>query len=112
MKQFEISADSTCDLYKDEAKELGVYIGRLNFVIEQGKETEEFIDDFSSHDEYVEYYKRLRNGAVARTSILNLQAHIDLFTEMAEAGVKNALHFSQSRGVPHHLLEFAQVHVH
>ena len=99
MKQFEISADSTCDLYKDEAKELGVYIGRLNFVIEQGKETEEFLDDFNSYEEYVEFYQRLRNGAVARTSILNLQAHIDLFTEMAEAGVKNALHFAQSKGL-------------
>ena len=99
MRQFEISADSTCDLYKDEAKELGVYIGRLNFVIEQGKETEEFLDDFNSYEEYVEFYQRLRNGAVARTSILNLQAHIDLFTEMAEAGVKNALHFAQSKGL-------------
>ncbi len=99
MRQFEISADSTCDLYKDEAKELGVYIGRLNFVIEQGKETEEYLDDFSETREYIEFYKRLRNGAVARTSILNLQAHIDLFTEMAEAGVKNALHFSQSKGL-------------
>ena len=99
MKQFDISADSTCDLYKDEVKELGVYIGRLNFVIEQGKDTEEYLDDFNSYEEYVEFYKRLRNGAVARTSILNLQAHIDLFTEMAEAGVKNALHFAQSKGL-------------
>ena len=99
MKQFEISADSTCDLYKDEVKSLGVYVGRLNFVIEQGKDTEEYLDDFDKYEEYVEYYKRLENGAVARTSILNLQAHIDLFTEMAEAGVKNALHFSQSKGL-------------
>lgn len=99
MRKFEISADSTCDLYKDEAKELGVYVGRLNFVIEQGKETEEYLDDFDSYGEYVEFYKRLRNGAVARTSILNLQAHIDLFTKMAENGVKNALHFAQSKGL-------------
>ena len=99
MKNFEISADSTCDLYKKEAEELGVYIGRLEFVIEQGKETFEYLDDFSSYDEYVEFYQKLRNGAVARTSILNLQAHIDLFTNMAEKGIKNALHFSQSKGL-------------
>lgn len=99
MKQFEISADSTCDLYKDEAQNLGVYIGRLNYVIEQGKTTDEYFDDFDNYDEYVEYYKKLRTGAVARTSILNLQAHIDLFTKMAEDGVKNALHFSQSKGL-------------
>lgn len=99
MRKFEISADSTCDLYKDEAQKLGVYIGRLNFVIEQGKETEEFLDDFSSEEEYVAFFQRLREGAVARTSILNLQAHVDLFTKMAEDGVKNALHFSQSKGL-------------
>lgn len=98
MKNFEISADSTCDLYKDETDKLGVYIGRLNFVIEQGKETLEFLDNFSSYEEYVEFYGKLRSGSVARTSILNLQAHVDLFTKMAEDGVKNALHFSQSRG--------------
>lgn len=99
MKNFEISADSTCDLYKDEAENLGVYIGRLSFVVEQGKDTFEGLDDFSNSQEYIEFYQKLRNGAVARTSILNLQAHIDLFTKMAEDGVKNALHFSQSRGL-------------
>lgn len=99
MKKFEISADSTCDLYKDEAEKLGVYIGRLNYVIEQGKNTDEYLDDFDKYDEYVEYYSKLRSGAIARTSILNLQAHIDLFTKMAENGVKNALHFSQSKGL-------------
>lgn len=99
MRKFEISADSTCDLYKQEAEELGVYIGRLNFVIEQGKETIECLDDFSSYEEYVGFYEKLRSGAVARTSILNLQAHVDLFTKMAGDGVKNALHFSQSKGL-------------
>ena len=99
MRKFEISADSTCDLYKSEAEDLGIYVGRLNFVIEQGKETTEYFDDFENYEEYVEFYSKLRSGAVARTSILNLQAHIDLFTKMAEDGVKNALHFSQSKGL-------------
>lgn len=99
MKNFEISADSTCDLYKKEAEELGVFIGRLEFVIEQGKETIECIDDFDEYQEYVDFYQKLRSGAIARTSILNLQAHIDLFTKMAENGIKNALHFSQSKGL-------------
>lgn len=99
MKKFAVSADSTCDLYKQEVEDLDVYVGRLNFVIEQGKETEEFLDDFKNYDEYVEFYKKLRNGAIARTSILNLQAHIDLFTKMAEDGVKSAVHFSQSKGL-------------
>ncbi len=99
MKNFEISADSTCDLYKEEAEKLGVFIGRLNFTIEQGKDLDEYLDDFNSYEEYVDYYNKLRGGAVARTSILNLEAHIELFSKMAESGVKNALHFSQSKGL-------------
>ncbi|MBQ7917832.1 MAG: DegV family protein [Clostridia bacterium] len=99
MAKFAISTDSNSDLYADEIKELGIYVGHLNFTIEKGKETLECVDDFKTYDEYVNFYKELRNGGVARTSILNLQAHIDLFTQMAEDGVTEALHIAQSDGL-------------
>jgi len=99
MKKFEISTDSTCDLYKDEVKELGIYVGRLNFTMEKNNNLNEYLDDFNSYEEYVSFYNELRKGAVAKTTILNLQAHIDLFTQMAENGIVNALHISQSNGL-------------
>ena len=99
MKKFEISTDSTCDLYKDEVKELGIYVGRLNFTMEKNNNLNEYLDDFNSYEEYVNFYNELRKGAVAKTTILNLQAHIDLFTQMAENGIVNALHISQSNGL-------------
>ena len=99
MRQFEISTDSTCDLYADEVKDLDIYVGRLNNTLEKNGDLNEYLDDFKSYDDYVNFYNELRKGAVAKTTILNLQAHIDLFTEMAKKGIVNALHISQSNGL-------------
>ena len=99
MRKFDISTDSTCDFYANEYTEHGVYVGKLNFTIEENNVLNEYLDDFKEYDEYVNFYNRLRKGGVAKTAILNLQAHIDLFTEMAEKGIKNALHISQSKGL-------------
>jgi DegV family protein with EDD domain len=86
-------------LFASEIKELGVYVGHLSFTIEENNVLNEYLDDFKDESEYKQYYDRLRKGGVAKTTILNLQAHIDLFTEMAEKGIKNALHISQSKGL-------------
>ena len=98
-RRFEVSTDSTSDLFANEIKDLEVYVGHLNFTIEENNVLNEYLDDFKKKSEYKEYYDRLRKGGVAKTTILNLQAHIDLFTEMAQNGVKNAIHISQSKGL-------------
>lgn len=99
MKQFDISTDSTCDLYADEYQKLDVYVGKLNFTIEKKGVLNEYTDDFKCYDDYVNFYNELRSGGIAKTTILNLQAHIDLFTQMAEKGIVNVLHISQSNGL-------------
>lgn len=99
MIKFGISTDSNCDLFAGEIKDLGVYIGHLNYTIEKNKTIEEFEDNFTEPQQYIDFFNELRDGGVARTSILSLQAHIDLFTKMAEDGVKVALHIAQSAGL-------------
>lgn len=99
MENFAISTDSNSDFYADEIKKYGIYVGRLKFTISKDKEFNEFTDDFTSYEQYVGFYNALRKGALAKTSILNLQSHIDLFTKMAEDGVVNALHIAQSAGL-------------
>ena len=99
MKNFDISTDSTCDLYADEYKELDVHVGKLSYTLEEKGDLQEYTDDFKCYDDYVAYFNSLRKGAIAKTTILNLQAHIDLFEEMAKKGIKNALHISQSNGL-------------
>lgn len=99
MKNFEVSTDSNCDAYAQEIKDYGIYVGHLNFTLEKNNNLDECFDEFQTYDEYVEFYNKLRKGSVAKTSILSLQAHIELFTKMAEDGVVNALHITQSRGL-------------
>ena len=99
MKNFEVSADSACDLFYDEINALNVYIGQMNLILDRNGQMSEFFDDFKTEQEYIDFYEQLRKGNVAKTAALNVEAHIALFTKMAEAGVKNALHFALSYGL-------------
>ena len=99
MKNFEVSADSTCDLYADEIKKAQIFVSPLDFVVTNKGNMIEYKDNFKNYQEYVDFYNLLKSGAVSKTSILNIQAHVDLFTEMAEKGIKNAIHISQGRGL-------------
>ncbi len=99
MENYIISTDSTSDFYADEIEKYHLYVGKLNYSMTKNNETIEYLDDFKSYDEYVAFYNELRNGVVSKTSILNLQAHIDLFTQMAKDGVKNAIHITQGMGL-------------
>lgn len=96
MKKFEVSSDSTCDLYANEIKELNVHFVPLTYTMEKNGKLEECLDNFQNYDQYVNYYNDLRAGGVSKTSMLNLASHIEHFTKMAEAGVKEAIHFTIS----------------
>jgi len=99
MKKFEISADSTCDLYAQEIKDYGIDVAHLEYVISNGDDLEVEVDNYTSEQDYLNFYDKLKKGAVAKTSILNVQAHVDLFTKMAERGIKKAIHISQGYGL-------------
>lgn len=95
-KLFAVSSDSTCDLYANEIKELNVHFVPLVYTMDKGGNVTEHEDNFKSYNEYVGYFNDLRAGGVAKTSMLNYAAHLEHFTKMAEAGVKNAIHFTIS----------------
>lgn len=99
MRNFEISTDSNCDLYAEEIKNLDIYVGHLNYTLSKGSELTDNLDKFEDYSEYVNFFNKIREGYVAKTSILSLQAHIDLFTEMAKKGIKKVLHIAQSDGL-------------
>ncbi|NCB48802.1 MAG: DegV family protein [Clostridia bacterium] len=99
MKSFEISVDSTCDLYAEELKNLGIYMAPLEYTMTSGDNVVVEKDNYECKQDYINFYDKLRSGVIAKTSILNVQSHIDLFTEMAKNGVKNALHISQGYGL-------------
>lgn len=99
MENYVISTDSTSDFYEEEIQKYHLYVGKLNYSLTQNNETVEMLDDFKCYQDYVDFYNKLRSGVVSKTSILNVQAHIDLFTQMAKDGVKNAIHISQGMGL-------------
>lgn len=99
MKLFDVSSDSTCDLYKDYVEKRNIWFVPLTFNLEKdGKQTER-LDEFSSYQDYVEFYREVRGGAFPRTAMLNYNAHLEHFLKMAKAGVKDVLHFSISSGL-------------
>ena len=96
MTNFEVSSDSTCDLYAQEIKDMNIHFVPLCFTMDKNGDFNEYYDNFTDYQQYVDYYNQLRAGAVSKTSMLNYAAHLEHFTKMAEAGVKNAIHFTIS----------------
>lgn len=99
MNDYIISTDSTSDFYEEEIQNMNLYVGKLNYSMTTNGELTEYLDDFKTYQDYVDFYNKLRSGTTSKTSILNLQAHIDLFTKMAQDGVKNAIHITQGMGL-------------
>ena len=96
MAKFAVSSDSTCDLYASEIKDMNIHFVPLCYTMEINNKLDEYYDNYTSYDQYVDYYNQLRAGGVSKTSMLNYAAHIEHFTKMAEAGVTDAIHFTIS----------------
>lgn len=99
MRKFEISTDSTCDLYADEVKQKDLFFLPLTFTLTDKGVISEYKDEFKDASEYTEYYQKLRAGIISKTSMNNPFVHVEHFTAMAKAGVKDAIHFTISYGL-------------
>ena len=99
MKLFDVSTDSTSDLKKGYVEERGIWFAPLTFTLEKDGEIQEGLDNFSCEEEYTDFYQKVKSGYFPRTAKLNYDAHKTHFTKMAEAGVKEVLHFTISSGL-------------
>ena len=99
MVLFEVSSDSTGDLKKEEREQRNIWFVPLSFTMEKGDELQEYLDNFITYEEYVEFYEKVSQGYFPRTAKLNYQSHVAHFTKMAQAGVKDVLHFMISSGL-------------
>lgn len=99
MALFAVSSDSTCDLKKDYVEERGIWFVPLTFTLEKDGAIEEYYDNFEKEEEYVAFYEKVSAGYFPRTAKLNYEAHVEHFTKMAKAGVKDVLHFMISSGL-------------
>ena len=99
MALFAVSTDSTSDLKHDYVTERGIWFVPLTFTMEKNGDLEEDVDNFTKEEEYVSFYEKVSAGYFPRTAKLNYEAHIEHFTKMAEAGVKDVVHFTISSGL-------------
>lgn len=99
MALFDVSTDSTCDLKKDYVERRGIWFVPLTFTMEKDGALEEYYDNFEKEEEYVAFYEKVSAGYFPRTAKLNYDAHVQHFTKMAQAGVKDVLHFMISSGL-------------
>ena len=98
--KFTLSTDSTCDLYHDFIVENDIKHVSLTFTVE-GKNgaMEDRLDNFTSYQQYVDFYNELRGGAFSRTSMLNYESHYNHFLKLAKEGAEDVVHFTISSGL-------------
>lgn len=99
MALFDVSSDSTCDLKKEYREKRNIWFTSLTFTMEKDGVIEEGLDNFEKEEEYVAFYEKVSSGYFPRTAKLNYEAHMEHFTKMAKAGVKEVLHFMISSGL-------------
>ena len=85
--------DSACDIHPDKLAEWNVQMIPLAFLFtDTGKEQKD-------HEEPIkEFYKAMRDGRVAKTSCVNEDAFVDVFTPVLEAG-QDILYLGFSSGL-------------
>lgn len=81
MSDFIIYTDSGCDIKPEILKEWGVYYSCLSFRFD-GDETEYSNEDMGIHD----FYDRMRDGGVAKTSAVNLNEFATEFERILQSG--------------------------
>ena len=99
MARFAVSTDSTCDLKSNYVKERDIWFVPLTFTMEKDGAIEEYLDNFTKDEEYVAFYEKVSAGYFPRTAKLNYDAHMQHFTALAKAGVKEVVHFMISSGL-------------
>jgi len=99
MVNFFVSTDSTADLTAKEVKSLGVGFLPLTLTIERNGQLEFLPDNFQTEQDYKDFFNLLRGGVSIKTSMNNLDVHLNYFTKLAEEGHRNVLHFTISYGL-------------
>lgn len=94
MSSFVLSCCSTADLSKEHFEKRDIKYICFHFMMDD----KEYLDDLGASMSSEEFYKRMEEGAMTRTSQVNVEEYIEYFTPMLEAG-NDILHVSLSSGL-------------
>ncbi|GEL66175.1 DegV family protein [Marinilactibacillus psychrotolerans] len=92
--EYEIITDSCCDLPLEIIEEYQIEV--FNFII--SIESEELVDDVGVSFDKVHFFKRLKEGATASTSQINVHTYIEKFKQYVEKN-KPVLYLAFSSGL-------------
>ena len=79
---YKLFCDSNCEIWHDEAKALQLNVIRMPYVLDG----EEYYYDLGEKTDFAHFYKRMREGAVPKTSAINEQNYTDYFEPVLAAG--------------------------
>lgn len=79
---YQLFCDSNCELWHTEAKELGLNVIRMPYVLDG----EEYYYDLGEKTDFKHFYDHMRAGAVPTTSAINEQNYIDYFEPVLKEG--------------------------
>lgn len=95
-KQFTLTTDTSCDIFRDELKKLDIPYIPLSFNID-GITT---FDEFTQDSQYTDFYDKIRNGAMPTTSQINTFLHEEFFEKViAVSSPDSIIHMTLSSGM-------------
>ncbi len=77
MSDFIICVDSSCDMSIDDCNKIGVIPIKIKYQI-----NDEIFDDSMEVKEQLEFYQKMRDGAVPKTSQINTMEFVDFWSEL------------------------------
>lgn len=94
MSNYVLSCCSTSDLSPEEYKSRNIECLCFHFFMDD----KEFIDDFGKTISYKDFYQRMLDGVVTKTTQLNSQQYIEYFEKFLKEG-KDIIHVTLSSGL-------------
>ncbi len=83
MSEYVIVTDSSCDMTAQMARELDIQVAPLSVLLE-GRSYKNYLD--GREIAFSDFYAALRGGKQAKTSAVNIEDFVQLFTPILEAG--------------------------
>ena len=94
MSSFILSCCSTADLSKEHFERRDIKYICFHYMLDD----KEYMDDLGQTISSEDFYKKMEEGAMTRTSQVNVEEYIEYFTSFLEEG-KDILHLSLSSGI-------------
>lgn len=79
---YALFCDSNCELWHTEIKKLGLNLIRMPYTLEN----EEFFYDMGENTDFAAFFKKMREGAVPKTSALNEAVYTEYFEPVLKEG--------------------------